>query len=143
MCFTCVFFVFSYSLFNYSPEKQTLIYKIDSENTVNTFEFYSNIGLLKTKITNYSYMTDQSTTIEFQEREVSHAPLYTVSLGFTKHYKKFNFGANLEGKDKFYFSDSHNQESQAYLIANSYFDYQLNSNTIISLWSKNIFSTWR
>ena len=38
-----VFFVFSYSLFNYSPEKQTLIYKIDSENTVNTFEFYSNI----------------------------------------------------------------------------------------------------
>ena len=106
----------------------------------NNFEFYSNIGLLKTKITNYSYMTDQSTTIEFQEREASHAPLYTVSLGFTKHYKKFNFGANLEGKDKFYFSDSHNQESQAYLIANSYFDYQLNSNTIISLWSKNIFN---
>ena len=66
--------------------------------------------------------------------------LYTVSLGFTKHYKKFNFGANLEGKDKFYFSDSHNQESQAYLIANSYFDYQLNSNTTISLWSKNIFN---
>ena len=108
--------------------------------TSNNFEFYSNIGILKTKITSYSYMSDQSTTIEFEDRESAHAPNYTVSTGLTKYYSNFNFGFNIELKDEFYFSDSHNQKSEPYSITNIYFNYQLNSNTEISLWSKNIFN---
>ena len=85
-------------------------------------------------------MIDQSTMIEFEEREAAHAPYYTISWGFTKYYPNFNFGFNANSKDKFYFSDSHNQESEPYTTANMHFDYKLNSNTEISFWSKNIFN---
>ena len=38
------FGVFSYSLFNYSPKDQTLIYRIDDERTGGLIEFYSNVS---------------------------------------------------------------------------------------------------
>ena len=38
-----LFFVFSYSLFSYSPENSTLIYKIDAQETGNFFQKYLNI----------------------------------------------------------------------------------------------------
>jgi len=38
-----LFFIFSYSLFNYSPENSTLIYKIDGPNTEIIFQKYLNI----------------------------------------------------------------------------------------------------
>ena len=39
-----VFGVFSYSLVNYSPNNETLIYKIDEEVTGGLFETYSNMS---------------------------------------------------------------------------------------------------
>ncbi len=39
-----IFGVFSYSLINYSPNNETLIYKIDEEVTEGLFEIYSNIS---------------------------------------------------------------------------------------------------
>ncbi len=39
-----IFGVFSYSLINYSPKNQTLIYKIDEHGTSGLFEIYSNIS---------------------------------------------------------------------------------------------------
>ncbi len=39
-----IFGVFSYSLINYSPKNETLIYKIDEEVTVSLFEIYSNMS---------------------------------------------------------------------------------------------------
>ena len=39
-----IFGVFSYSLINYSPKNQTLIYKIDEHGTSGFFEIYSNIS---------------------------------------------------------------------------------------------------
>ena len=38
------FGVFSYSLINYSPKNQTLIYKIDEHGNSGFFEIYSNIS---------------------------------------------------------------------------------------------------
>ena len=39
-----VFGVFTYSLINYSPNNETLIYKIDEEVAGGLFEIYSNIS---------------------------------------------------------------------------------------------------
>ena len=39
-----IFGVFSYSLINYSPKNQTLIYKIDEHGNSSFFEIYSNIS---------------------------------------------------------------------------------------------------
>ena len=96
----------------------------------NNFESYLNLGLLKTKINNYSYMIDETTSAEFNEREAAHAPYYTFSCGFTKYYQDFNFGFDIQAKDKFYFSDSHNEISDPYSIVNLYFGFKLNSNIV-------------
>ena len=85
-------------------------------------------------------MIDETTIITFDAREAAHAPSYTLSWGFTKYHKNINYGLSVESKNKFYFSDSHNEESEPYSIANIHFDYRLNSNAEISLWSKNIFN---
>ena len=90
----------------------------------NNFESYLNLGLLKTKIDAYDYMINETTIITFDSREAAHAPSYTLSWGFTKYHKNINYGLNVESKDKFYFSDSHNEESEPYSIANIHFDYQ-------------------
>ena len=104
------------------------------------FETYLNLGYLKTQINSYTYLTDESTATEFETREAAHAPSYTVSWGFTKYYGLFSIGGDVQAKDKFYFSDSHNIESEPYSIANIHIDYIVNSNLGISLWSKNIFN---
>tara|TARA_B100000609_G_C17216275_1_gene436875 strand:- start:2307 stop:3440 length:1134 start_codon:yes stop_codon:yes gene_type:complete len=98
------------------------------------------IGYLKTKIDSYSYFTDENTEFEFSEREAAHAPRYSISLGFIKYINELKLNFNIEAKDKFYFSDSHNQMSEPYMIANTGLDYNINKNTSISLWGKNIFN---
>lgn len=106
----------------------------------NDFESNLKIGYLKTLIDSYSYYTDENTEIQFSEREAAHAPRYSISLGFIKYINELKLNFNIEAKDKFYFSDSHNQISEPYMIANTGIDYYINKNTSISLWGKNIFN---
>ena len=49
--------------------------------------------------------------VEYNGRQVAHAPDYTFSLG-SEYYlnHRWTLSANIEGKDQFYFSDSHNAE---------------------------------
>jgi outer membrane receptor protein involved in Fe transport len=46
--------------------------------------------------------------------------------------------ANLEGKDEFYFSNSHNSKSHSYVLTNASLDYR-NNNWKVSLWGRNLF----
>ena len=113
-----------------------LDYNQDREN----FKSFFAIGLLETKINSYSYLEDEFTLTDFNERRSAHAPSYTFSMGFTKYYQSYNFGINMQGKDKFYFSDSHNEESYSYSIANIFLGYELSSKTEFLIWGKNIFN---
>ena len=45
----------------------------------------------------------------------------------------------LEGKDKFYLSSSHNEESTAYTLLNAAINYEP-TNLKISIWGKNLFN---
>lgn len=116
----------------------TLNYKNVSNSN---FEVYANVGILKTQIDSYTYFNDESTPIVFEERDAAHAPLYTISYGFTKYYGSLCIGADIHSKDKFYFSDSHNMQSKVYTISDLHINYSINENTNLSLWSKNIFNT--
>tara|TARA_B100002051_G_C16745441_1_gene647315 strand:+ start:4473 stop:6845 length:2373 start_codon:yes stop_codon:yes gene_type:complete len=107
---------------------------------INNIESYVNFGYLKTKIDSYTYFTDEVTEIEFSQREAAHAPRYSFSMGLIKHFNNIILNMNIEGKDKFYFSDSHDQISKPYILTNFSFDYKLNSSTTITLWSKNLFN---
>ena len=117
-------------------------YGLNMNLTINPYEnleTYMKIGFLETMINSYQYMID-NITITNPSREAAHAPSYTYSFGIIRNYKNFYFSANIDGKDKFYYSDSHNEISEPYSITNLNIGYQINDNIEISLWGKNIFN---
>ena len=101
---------------------------------------FSSLGLLKTKITEHDVSNSESEESELEEskpktnvfnltdREVAHAPEY--SFGTSVQYdlsEKLTATLEVEGKDKFYYSDSHNYQSQAYYLVNARLAYQANA----------------
>ena len=77
--------------------------------------------------------------VEYNGRQVSHAPDYTFSLG-SEYYlnHRWTISANIEGKDQFYFSDSHNAESGSYAIVNASANYK-HGNWNVNVWARNLF----
>lgn len=75
---------------------------------------------------------------DMEGRQVAHAPEYTYSLG-TEYYlnNEWTLRANIEGKDDFYFSDSHNAKADAYSILNASADYT-QGNWSLVLWARNL-----
>lgn len=83
---------------------------------------------------------DPTRVIKFNGRQVAHAPDYTYSLGVEIYpTSQWTVRANVEGKDKFYFSDSHNEQSGSYSIVNASADYRHNKNWKVSVWARNLF----
>ena len=77
--------------------------------------------------------------VEYNGRQVSHGPDYTFSLG-SEYYlnHRWTIRANIEGKDQFYFSDSHNAESGSYAIVNASANYK-HGNWNVNVWARNLF----
>ena len=94
------------------------------------------LGLLDAEFDNHAV-----SGVSFDGRQVAHAPDYTYSLG-TEFYptSAWTLRANVEGKDKFYFSDSHDAESSDYTIVNASADYRHNKNWKVSIWARNLFN---
>ena len=78
----------------------------------------SSLGLLKTKITEHNNSDPEAFNLD--NRAAAHAPEYTFAnsaqYAFTN---RLSATLVLEGKDKFYYSDSHNYKSQAYKLVNA------------------------
>lgn len=76
--------------------------------------------------------------VSFDGRQVAHAPRYTFNLG-SEFYASdaWTLRANVEGKDDFYFSDSHNAKSNAYALVNASADYKY-GHYKVSVWARNL-----
>ncbi|MDO7711792.1 MAG: TonB-dependent receptor, partial [Pseudomonadota bacterium] len=76
--------------------------------------------------------------VRLSGRRIAHAPAYQFSLG-GEYYVTNNWTlrANIEGKDEFYFSNSHNSKSNSYLLLNSSIDYK-KGDWKVSLWGRNL-----
>jgi len=99
-----------------------------------SFAVYGSLGLLNAEF-------DDFVTAEgnFSGRDQAHAPSYNFSLG--AEYQNLNgFFARLDanGKDSFYFSDSHDQQSKSYQSYNLRLGYQADAWSV-TLWGNNIF----
>ncbi len=92
------------------------------------------LGLLDAEFDNHEFQG-----ASFNGRDVAHAPNYTFSFG-TELYptSAWTVRANVEGKDGFYFSDSHNEESSSYAIVNASADYK-HKQWKVSIWTRNLF----
>lgn len=99
------------------------------------FRMLGALGLLDAEFDNHSVQG-----VIFNGRQVAHAPDYTYSLGAEFYATSaWTLRANIEGKDKFYFSDSHNAESNRYDIVNASADYRHDKHWKVSIWARNLF----
>jgi iron complex outermembrane receptor protein len=86
----------------------------------------SSLGMLKTKITQHN--NSDPTAFNLKDRAAAHAPEYNFATSMQYAIsEKLTATVEVEGKDKFYYSDSHNYQAQAYKLVNARLVYQANS----------------
>ena len=100
-------------------------------------ELFLNLAWLDTEIDNFIVKGD-SGLLDKSGREQAHAPNYQFNIG-----GRYDFGDGFyarleaEGKDSFYFSDSHDQQSDSYELFNASFGNQ-SLHWDITLWARNL-----
>ncbi len=123
---------------NYGLEWQTRWLASDN------LELFANIGWLETEFDGFLVRdADCSCLLEKDDREQAHAPNYQFNLGGQFWFRGLWFGHDvvarieLEGKDQFYFSDSHDQKSDRFELLNVSLRYQVDQ-WEVSLWGRNL-----
>ena len=102
----------------------------------NRLDVFADLGLLRTKIQNYASRPD------LEGREQAHAPSYSFSAGLNwEIYENFEFLLDITGKSDFYYSDSHDNKSDDYVLTNLNFYYK-KSNFTYNFWVRNLFDEY-
>lgn len=99
-----------------------------------TVDVYTALAYLDSEYKDFINGNDE----DVSGRDQAHAPNYQYSVGvnyFLGHYWLFNAG--IEGKDAFYFSDSHNEESDNVNLVNASISY-ISEDWQVKLWGRNI-----
>ncbi len=101
------------------------------------FRLTGSLGVLDAKFD--SYKNPDAAAFNPEGRQVAHAPRYTFNLG-SEYYANdyWTIRANVEGKDAFYFSDSHNAKSNGYALLNASADYQYDKHWKVRIWARNL-----
>jgi iron complex outermembrane receptor protein len=101
------------------------------------FRLFGAVGLLRAEFDEYE--NPDITSNDIEGRRQAHAPNYQFTLG-GEYYLTPNLTlrANMEGKDDFYFSNSHNSKSGSYVVYNASLAYQ-KDNWKVTLWGRNLF----
>ena len=101
------------------------------------FRVIGSLGLLDAEFDDYK--NPDPTALNVGGRDVANAPSYQYSLGAEWYVApQWTVRANVEGKDAFYFSDSHNSRSNAYALVNTSVDYTT-KHWKTTLWVRNLF----
>jgi outer membrane receptor protein involved in Fe transport len=101
-----------------------------TDNTV----FYGSLGLLKTEYRNFT----NSAGDNLGGRQQAHAPDYQYTLGVDiRISSELELDVNIQGKDSFYFSDSHSIRSKDYNLVNASLSYSWNE-WQLTFWGRNL-----
>ena len=95
---------------------------------------HGSLGLLQTEFDDY-----QTPTRSLDGRDQAHAPHYMYDLGITYRDQRGVFArVDVAGKDGFYYSDSHDQKSDAYTVVNAKIGFEaLRWSAFV--WGRNVF----
>lgn len=98
---------------------------------------FGSLGLLDTEIKKF-YVLGEEGLVDKSGRDQAHAPSYQFNVGIDMAILP-NLSARFEvdGKDNFYFSDSHDQKSDSYELVHASINYAL-YNYEIRLWGRNL-----
>ncbi|MFT7824095.1 MAG: TonB-dependent receptor [Sulfurimonas sp.] len=99
-----------------------------------SWNLFGSLGLLKTTVEGVSL----SGAYSIDGREQPHAPNYQFSIGAQyRHDSGFFARVSTRGMDEFYFSNSHNEKSEAYTVTDARIGYEAESWEVY-LWGKNL-----
>ena len=97
-----------------------------------SIDFFARFGLLKTEINNWASRPD------LNGRAQAHAPEKSYALGLNWSITdRGSLSLAITGKSRFYYSDSHNNQSDSYSLTNVNYDYAFGRWTY-SIWARNI-----
>lgn len=100
---------------------------------------FAAVGLLRATFDDYDNPELEAEGFDIEGRRQAHAPAYQFTVGGEVYLTPdWTFRANVEGKDEFYFSNSHNAKSGSYAITNASLEYQ-RQNWRFTLWGRNLF----
>ncbi|MBU3071459.1 TonB-dependent receptor [Aestuariicella sp. G3-2] len=98
------------------------------------WQFEGSLGLLDTELKDFVNAEGD----DLDGREQAHAPDYQFSLASTYYFTdKLSARLEVEGKDSFYFSDSHEERSDSYELWNANLTYT-EANWQVALWGRNL-----
>ncbi len=110
----------------YGLESQLDYYPNDS------LHVYTSVGLLQAEFDEFSTSPDQ------EGRAPAQSPKYQYNIGLDYLFAEaWMFKTNLEGRGSYYFSNTHDQKSEAYNLLNTSLEYTTGNWSAI-LWAKNI-----
>ncbi|KGJ98382.1 TonB-dependent receptor [Thalassotalea sp. ND16A] len=99
-----------------------------------SLELYGALGILDSEYKDFINGNGE----DFSGQEQAHAPNYQFNLGVNYQLlDNWLFNVNVDGKDEFYFSDSHRDKSDAVELLNASVTY-LQDNWQIKAWGRNI-----
>lgn len=100
---------------------------------------FAAVGLLRATFDDYENPELEAEGFDIEGRRQAHAPAYQFTFGGEIYLTpNWTLQANIEGKDEFYFSNSHNAKSGSYAITNASVEYQ-KQNWRFTLWGRNLF----
>ena len=98
---------------------------------------FAALGLLHASFDEFD--NPDPSAIDLDDRRMAHAPNYTFNIGSEIYLSpSLTFKANIEGKDEFYFSNSHNEKSGSYALTNASLEYRT-GDWKVTLWGRNLF----
>ena len=96
------------------------------------------LGLLDTYVDTYAFPTGDGEVVTLGDRAAAHAPRYTFSLGGEyRHGSGLGARLALSGADRFYFSESHDQESEPYRLMDGHISWHRGIWSV-QLWGRNL-----
>ncbi len=100
-------------------------------------QLFVNLGWLDTEVDNF-IVNVNSALVDKSGREQAHAPNHQFNVGGRYNFGRGFYGRlEVEGKDSFYFSDSHDQQSDSYELINASFGYQ-GRHWALNVWARNL-----
>lgn len=118
---------------NYGLELET------SWQVTENLQLFANLGWLETELEDTFFVDDVDLGLVDKEgREQAHAPNYQFNLGGQLEFAQgFYARLEVEGKDEFFFSNSHDAKSDSFELVNLTLGYR-SENFDLALWSRNL-----
>lgn len=105
---------------------------------VEGIRFFASLGLLSTEIENFYVLGNNDTLVDKTGRDQAHAPGYQFNIGTELDLTDgLQIRLETDGRDEFYFSDSHDQKSKSYALVHASLNYRM-ENLTLRFWGRNL-----